>query len=283
MMRGLRTCSIPAVVGAAVALLAAAPPALAYPTQFCQSGIAADVQSVVGGNNLLSGHPGDIQSTLWQRGQGARMTFRVPLQPTVRTDCLGPAAGIGLKFRLIDNNGSGDLTNVRMMAGVVWSNHYTGLAGQGFIYADPLWGWSYGTGHDDDGWDDTVSKATQGLCNLNPGQLVTLRIHNTSINGNHAWRAECRADDGSWINMNVRGDSLSPYWSGVQLVDRWREGTIGGLNLDATGLQWKDLASNWAGWDNANCFTNNTTNPQYRFDGGTSTLSISAGTANPNC
>lgn len=241
---------------------------------------------VVGGNNINPSNPGNPSSIDWLRGNGVRATFRVPLNPTVRHDCAGPASGIAVKLRMVNN--TNDLTNVTIMVGVQWENHFNGNGA--FVFEDPVWGVSYNNG-EGDFWDSDLppNNVTIGLCGLGNGLQVTLRIRNgTDAQGNHVWFAECKEPNSSnWHNMKFGGGAIgtapNPYTKGISLVSRWRAGSSGGLNLDPTGLQYKGLTSGtWFDWANSDCFGNSTTD--YAFDGSSSNFfSILAGTPNPNC
>lgn len=283
-MQHRRGASLAAVVALVVAAGVSVPTASATvrrvvhaPSQAC---INFSHPHVVGGNNLLEGNPGNVSSTDWLRGEGVQATFAVPADPTVRTDCLGPAAGIALKLRMVDVNNQ--LTDTSVIMGINWENEYDPFYQQ-FTPKVPVWGVSYGTNAEGTSWDDEIPRGnvTLGLCQLTPGNTVTLRIVN---NTNGGWTPYClNPQNGSWVDMKFGGGGFaSGYVEGISLLSRWRAGTVGGLNLTASALKWKDSYGTWNPWSNSDCFSNTTTD--YLFNGGSSAnFTIAAGTPNPNC
>jgi hypothetical protein len=238
------------------------------------------VQQVTGGNNQLTGHPGNPNSSLWIKGQGVRATFRVPLDPNVRHDCFGDAAGLGVKmiFTGTDGNPSG----YKLFAGVHYVNYSTGIAGDPYHYEEPVWGALWGTKHDDDDWQDSPGQLAAGYCHLIPGQLVTLRIRPVGTNG---FQAECLAGS-AWYSMMPNNVYIPPppTGTGVSLLEHFRLGGQGGLSMsDVSNLQELNLASpaKWIDWDNANCWLNNS--DDYFFDGAQTSFKVYPGTPNGGC
>jgi hypothetical protein len=249
------------------------------PTTFCQT---LPFEQVAGGNNELEGHPGNHDSPLWEKGQGARMTFQIPANPTVRHDCLGAAAGVGLKMFFTGSDGTP--TSDRILVELQWVNRWIG---GGFHYEDMVWGVIVGSpgphhGTDDDEVTYLTSKQTISLCHLDvPGGTVSLEI---TPSGSNAFIAKCLVPGGgNWESMmgNTAYVPAESTGTGVQIAERYRIGDSGGLNFSPTNLKWMNLAGNWVGWDNANCWVN--TSSDYFFDNGTTSFDVYAGTPQPAC
>lgn len=259
----------------------AAGPVPAVPTSPCSN---LGYEQVVGGNNQFPGNPGNPNSSNWVRMYGDRVTFRAPITPTVRTDCYGGAAGILLKMRMVNPNGS--LSNAIALVGVMYENESTL---HGFQYAVPEWGSAFYTSTPpalDGNWNDVGSTNVTSLCSLAPGQLVTLRITAfTDAKGNNAWRPQCY-DGSGWLDM-YPGTSYvdNAHNFGVDLMERFRAGSSGGLVIDATNLQEQAVTGAWSSWENSDCYSNNTTGSDtYMFTSvSSSEFTIGSGTPNPNC
>jgi hypothetical protein len=268
-----------------IALLVAGPPVAAQaapPSTPCDN---LGYQRVTGGDNLFASNPGNVTSPDWVRMYGDQATFRVPINPTVRTDCYGAAAGILLRMRMV--NSSGDLTNSIAIVGVLFENRATT---HGFVYADPVFGSAFYTSTPpaiEDNWSEIFSGSIVAAdCHLGAGGLVTLRIKAfTDGAGNNAWRPQCKAGS-QWLDM-YQGTSYvdNAHHFGVDLMERFRAGSVGGLVIDATGLQEMTVTGAWTNWENSDCFQNSTSGSDtYRFASvSRSEFTIDHGTPNPNC
>lgn len=288
MVRTIRIFAVCALA-AAVGIVPVAPAQAGIPTTPCAS---FTTQHVAGGLNAIPSNPGNINSKLWIRAQGVSLRFRVPITATVRHDCVGAAGGILAKIRTVDAND--ELTDGAMIAGVLFENTSDPVTGQ-FLFGATSFGYAYYSSSPPNINNAWVSLSDNSIlssaCHLHPGLEVKIRVRNgRDQNNQNIWVPECwnwEASPQRWENMILGcncGGILANRFDGVGLGDRWRAGAVGGLNLDATELKYKDLGGSWGSWNANSCWSNNTTGDTYRYASVSDThFTVAAGAANPNC